>query len=177
MSAIVLKPNGKPLEILRNAWTDSHEDLVTLFSLRDNKEGAFARVEFKPEDKATLDQPDTYKLRIDEQRCPDWFDDDLKAKVDDRMRGWVRAMVVTGEVPMLCGGVYVLAEGAKVVTVKNAIIHAMMPGSQVVLMRGSSQVGEMWESSRVGEMWESSRVGVMRGSSQVGANHSTNKLP
>ena len=184
MSAIVLRPNG-PVEVLRNAWTDSHDDLVELFNLRDNNREAFARVEFCPKKPDTMDQPDTYVLTIDEQRCPEWFDDDLKAKVSNRMRGWVKAMIVSGDVSMLCGGAYILAKGAKVECVKSALIHVMMPGSNVGemwessnvgVMRESSKVGEMWGSSKVGVMWESSNVGVMRGSSKVGVMWESSKV-
>jgi len=175
MSAIVLRPNG-PVEVLRNAWTDSHDDLVELFNLRDNNREAFARVEFCPKKPDTMDQPDTYVLTIDEQRCPEWFDDDLKAKVSNRMRGWVKAMIVSGDVSMLCGGAYILAKGAKVKGVKSALIHVMMPGSNVGEMRESSKVGEMLGSSKVGVMWESSKVGVMLGSSKVGEMLGSSKV-
>ena len=193
MSAIVLRPNG-PVEVLRNAWTDSHDDLVELFNLRDNNREAFARVEFCPKKPDTMDQPDTYVLTIDEQRCPEWFDDDLKAKVSNRMRGWVKAMIVSGDVSMLCGGAYILAKGAKVECVKSALIHVMMPGSNVGVMwessnvgsmressnvgvmLGSSKVGVMLGSSNVGVMWESSNVGVMRGSSNVGEMRESSKV-
>ena len=184
MSAIVLRPNG-PVEVLRNAWTDSHDDLVELFNLRDNNREAFARVEFCPKKPDTMDQPDTYVLTIDEQRCPEWFDDDLKAKVSNRMRGWVKAMIVSGDVSMLCGGAYILAKGAKVKGVKSALIHVMMPGSnvgemwessKVGVMRESSNVGVMWGSSKVGVMWESSKVGSMLGSSKVGEMWESSKV-
>jgi len=154
-SAIVTR-NG---DVLANPWTDSHEDLIRLFKLRDNREGSFARVEFTPDEQAELDQPEKYKLTIDEGRCPDWFDEDMKAKVSDKMRGWIKAMVVSDVVDLLCGGVYVLSKGARVSLVKNC---------RLVVMLGNSTVGEMWESSKVGEMWGSSTVGTMRESSKVG---------
>ena len=172
-SAIVLR-NG---DILANQYTDSHEDLIRLFKLRDTKEGAFARVEFTPESPDTMDDEKTYKLRIDEQREPEWFDGERKEKVAATMRGWIKAMIISGDVDLLCGGAYIVAKNAKIASVKNVLIHVMMPGSKVGemwgssnvgVMRGSSKVGVMWESSKVGEMWGSSNVGVMRGSSNVG---------
>lgn len=58
LSAVVMK-NG---DIIYNPYTDAHEDLVALHNLRDNREGKFARVEFKPDDPTDLDKPEKYKL-------------------------------------------------------------------------------------------------------------------
>jgi hypothetical protein len=147
-------------DILHNPWTDSHEDLIRLFKLRDNRMDNFARVEFKPDDPNELATPEKYKLHIDEQRCPDWFDEDMKVKVSEKMRGWIKSRIIDGDADIICGGVFILAKGARITTVKNA---------RIVVMLGSSNVGEMWESSNVGEMRGSSNVGAMRGSSNVGA--------
>ena len=122
------------------------------------KEGSFARVEFKPDDFNDLATPEKYLLAIDEARTPEWFDEDRKHKVAETMRGWIKAMIVDGDVDLLCGGVYILGPAARVATVKASLIKVML---------GSSNVGEMWDSSNVGEMWGSSNVGVMWGSSKV----------
>lgn len=64
--------------------------------------------------------------------------------LDARQNCWLpvpaAGMIVTGEADLLCGGAYILAKGARVATVKNALIHVMME---------KSNVGEMWESSKV----------------------------
>ena len=99
MSAIVMR-NG---DVLRNPWTDSHEDLVTLFKLRDNKVGNFARVEFRPDEPKDLATPAKYKLHVDESVCPDWFTEAKQEKVADKMRGWVKAMIIGGDCDLLCG--------------------------------------------------------------------------
>jgi hypothetical protein len=158
MSAIVLRTTGG-FDVLRNPWTDSHEDLVTLFKLRDTRDGSFARVEFTPKDGKSYDEPAAYVLTIDEGRKPDWLDEAMQEKVAKRMRGWVKSMIVDGDVDLLCGGVWILGKNANVGCVKGSVIKMML---------GSSKVGEMWESSNVGEMWDSSNVGVMWGSSKVG---------
>ncbi len=164
-SAIVMR-NG---DVLHNPWTDSHEDLIRLYKLRDTKGGVFARVEFKPKNLEDIADPKKYLLTIDEYICPEWFNEDMKAKVSDRMRGWINSMIVSGDADLLCGGVYLLAKGAKIACVKNCRIVVMADDSNIGTMMGSSNIGTMWESSKVGEMWESSKVGEMRGSSKVGA--------
>jgi hypothetical protein len=180
MSAIVLR-NG---DVLRNPWTDSHEDLVRLFKLVDKKEGAFARVEFRPAEVTDLATPGKYTLRIDEERMSPWFDADMQERVANQMRGWVKTMIIDGDVDLICGGAFILAAKAKVSTVKNCLIHVMLGSSSVGEMlgsssvgemRGSSSVGEMWGSSSVGVMWESSSVGVMRESSKVSTDNRNKK--
>ena len=164
LSAIVRK-NG---DLHFNLWTDSHEDLIQLFALRDNREGNFARVEFTPKDPADLDKPEKYHLKIDEARGPDWFDESMKAKIVGRLRRVIESMIVRGEVVCLIGGVHILATGAKISFIKNCRIVAMLGSSNVGEMLGSSNVVALLDSSKVGEMRGSSNVGKMRGSSKVG---------
>ena len=136
LSAIVLK-NG---DILYNQATDSHEDLVALHNLRDNREGNFARAEFFPDKASDLDKPDKYQLNIDESITPDWLTDELKGRVSEHLRSVVSRMIVDGDATCLIGGTYVLTGGAKVGFTKAVRIVAML---------GTSQVGAMWDTSRV----------------------------
>ena len=139
-SAIVT-PNA---DVLHNAYTDSHEDLVRLFKLNDTAsvrgEPRFCRVEFYPDDKNDLADVDKFKLHIDEPRKPDWFTKEMEARTTAKLRLLVSAMIITGDVDMLCGGAYILAKGAKVQCVKNAFIQVMLGSSKVGVMRGSSKV-------------------------------------
>ena len=181
LSAIVMRNH----DVLFNLQTDSHEDLIALHNLRDNRDGNFARVEFHPNEPTDLDKPDKYHLTIDEQRCPGWFDQDLKDKVAQRLLGVVRSMLITGDATCLIGGAYILATGAKVSFIKNCRIVAMLDSSnvgemldssKVGEMRGSSNVGEMRGSSNVGTMWDGSKVGEMRDSSNVGTMWDSSKV-
>jgi hypothetical protein len=173
-SAIIVNTSAEPIgfDLLHNPWTDSHEDLVRLFKLNDKPtpsgEPRFARVEYRPNYTRELADISKFNLILDEQRAPSWWTPEKAKKVEAKMRAIVEAMIVSGDADLLCGDAFILAKGAKVATVKNAIIHVMMPGSNVGEMRESSKVGEMRESSKVGVMWESSKVGEMWGSSKVG---------
>jgi len=179
-SAIVIPTAGGGFDLLHNPWTHSHEDLIRIYKLRDtarpNGEPRFARIEFSPESMATADDVSTYKLTIDEKRRPDWFSESLEKKVVERMKLIVSAMIVSGDADLLCGGVFILAKGARVSTLKNAYVVVMLDSSKVGEMWDSSQVGEMWGSSKVGEMWGSSKVGTMRDSSKVGTMRDSSKV-
>jgi hypothetical protein len=157
LSVIVRRISKDPgFEILHNWATDSHEDLVTLYKLRDVKAGAFARVEFRPQLDTDLADPVKYTLRIDEPSAPDWFDEPMQQRITAILRDRIRGIIVHGDVDLLCGGTWILAADARVGACKNSIIRVML---------GSSQVGTMLDSSRVGTMRESSQVGTMRESS------------
>lgn len=171
---------------MHHPLTDNHEDLIRLHKLKDNGTRInFARVEFKPDDSKDLASPEKYKLIIDEERCPDWFNDDRKLKVSETMRGWIKAMIIDGDADILIGGTYILAKGACVSTVKSSRIVVMLGSSQIDEMLGSSQIDKMWgssnvgvmrESSKVGMMWISSNVGEMRDSSHVGEMRDSSKV-
>ena len=176
ISAIVT-PDG---DIKYNLWTSSHEDLVRMYKLNDaptpSGEPRFARIEYHPKDTKDMGDISKYKLVIDEHRCPEWFDEKLTQSVESRMKILVSGIIVTGEVDFLCGGVFILAKGARVKSVQDAIIIVMLDSSSVGEMRESSKVGRMRVSSSVGEMSGSSSVGEMLGSSSVGEMRGSSKV-
>ena len=159
-SAIVLKePRNKGgFQLLMSPWTERHSDLIQMYNLKDDGRLKFARIEFCPPSLKTAHLVETYKLRIDEERCPDWFDEEMKSAVGEKMTAYIKSIIVSGDVNLLIGGQFIIAPNVKVQSTKACIINAMI----------DSNVGEMWESSNVGEMWGSSNVGVMRESSNVG---------
>ena len=188
MSAIITRDG----QVLQNCLTDSHEELIAHFDLHERKANGhgqnFIRIEFTPgrdkEDRPVYDDSTGYKLRVDENETPTWFDAEARGKAEKFLRGVIERMIVRDERKMLLGGVWILAKGAKVQTTRMCRIIAMSgamveylnasnvgvmwESSKVGVMRGSSNVGEMRESSKVGVMWESSKVGEMRESSKVG---------
>ena len=131
MSAIVTPFDGVKggVKIYHSHYTDSHEDLCRLFKLRDK--GELARVEFKPDSQNAQDyaEPEKYKLKIDEERTPEWFDAEKQEFVAEIMRGWVKSMIIDGEVDLLCGGAYILKEGAKINTVGVCVIKVICGGT------------------------------------------------
>ena len=154
-------------EILWHEATDSHEDLVHHFKLKDNNLlGKFVRTEFYPDDVNDSGDVDKYKLRVDEESTPEWFKE-IEEATTEKLRAIVSRIIVKDDIEFALGGVYVLAGKAKISVLKNGRVVMMWDSSQVGKMLGSSQVGEMWDSSRVETMWGSSRVETMWDSSQV----------
>lgn len=96
-SAIVLKDEKEKggFRLLLSPWTESHSELCTSFKLNDTNKLYFARVEFSPPSMETAHLIDGYKLKIDEERTPEWMDDEIREKVGDKLRAYVSAMIVT----------------------------------------------------------------------------------
>ena len=177
-SGIVLRDESLKggFKLLMSPWTEHHSDLIAIHNLRDDDRLRFARVEFKPKSMATADKPEAYKLRIDEERCPDWFDDDMKEAVSGRMRDYIRSIIITEDRRLLIGGQFILSGKVSIRVAKCCVIQAMLDSSHLAEMLGSSQVGTMRGSSKVDEMWESSQVGTMRESSKVGTMWESSKV-
>ena len=169
-SAIVIKdPKAKGgFELFLSPWTESHSDLMLMRGIKDGARINCARVEFSPPDLSTADKPETYRLLLDEERSPEWWNGEMADAVASKMRAYIKNIIISGDATFLIGGQFILGAGAKVECVKNAIINVMLGSSQVGEMWCGSQVGKMLDSSRVGVMWCSSQVSEMLGSSQVG---------
>ena len=164
LSAIVLE-NGDI--ICDPEHTDSHEDLMVAANIRDGHTqlGRFARVEFlPPEDETQIANPDAWRLVLDEQNAPEWWDVDV---VRGKLERLVARQIVNDKRPLLLGGWWILVSGADVGAAKHV---------RIVAMRGSSQVGAMWGSSRVDEMYDSSQVNAMQDSSRVDAMYGSSRV-
>jgi hypothetical protein len=170
MSAIAVE-DGKEkngFRLLRNAWTDSHSDLIEIFNLKDNDRLSFARVEFSPKDTKDIASPDAYQLTIDEGRCPAWFDAEKQEACANQMRGWVKAMIVTKDRKMLCGGAYIIAGTAKIGAVKNCYIPAILGSANIGDVYGSANIGDVYGSANIGDVYDSANIGSVRDSANIG---------
>ena len=143
-------------EVLYNQFIDSHETLIQIFKLRDDKPmDYFVRCEFYPQNNNDMGDADKYELKVDENYTPEWFEE-FRESVTDKMRTIIKNMIVTGERDCLIGGTWILKD-AKVGFLNYCrIVWAF-----------NSTVNEMWDNSTVNEMWDNSTVNEMWGNSTV----------
>ena len=121
-SAIVLRePRNKGgFALIHSFATDHHSQLIQANNLRDDGKLRFARVEYLPgEDWSDLKK---YKLKIDEERTPEWFDKDMVEAVSEKMAGIVKAMIVPEGVEYLLGGAWIVPKGRTVVVGPNTLV-------------------------------------------------------
>ena len=115
--------------LLMSPWTESHSELCTIFKIKDGARLTFARVEFSPPSMDAAHLVSGYKLKIDEERTPEWFSDEMKERVADKMRTYVKSLIVDGDVELLIGGQFVIAPGAKVACANAMVINAICGGT------------------------------------------------
>jgi hypothetical protein len=177
-SALVLRDESKKggFELFLSPWTESHSTLMLMRGIKDGPRINCARVEFSPPDMSTADRVDTYKLRLDEQRAPEWWNQEMAEAVAAKLDAYISSIIVSSDVPILIGGQFILSGGAKIESADACIIQAMLGTSQVGEMRDASKVGEMRDASKVGTMWHTSKVGTMWNTSQVGTMWHTSKV-
>ena len=138
-SAIVVQDSQSKggFRLLLSPWTESHSELLIIHKLRDDGRLRFARVEYSPPSMDTAHLIDGYKLKIDEERTPDWFDDEMKSAVELKLRDYVKSMIVTGDVELLIGGQFIIAPGAKVQNAKAMVINAICGGTVSAICGGT----------------------------------------
>ncbi len=132
-SGIVIKDEQSKggFKLLMSPWTESHSELCTIFNLNDTAKAKlyFARVEYSPPSMETAHLIEGYKLKIDEERTPHWFDAEMKEAVTEKMKQYVTNMIVTGDVQLLIGGQFIIGPGAKVKCAKAMVINAICGGT------------------------------------------------
>ena len=143
-SAIVFRDESKKggFQLFMSPWTEHHSELITIFKLKDDTRLKFARVEFTPADMSEAYRPETYTLRIDEERTPQWFDAEMKEKVADKMRAYIKSIIVLGDVQLLVGGQFIIAPNAKVECAHSMVINAMCGGTLTEMWGGT--LTAMW---------------------------------
>jgi hypothetical protein len=152
--------------LLMSPWTESHSELFTIFKLKDGARLTFARVEFSPPSMDRAHLVDEYKLRIDEERTPKWFDDEIKECVTEKLRAYIKSIIVDGDVELLIGGQFVIAPNAKVACAHSMVINAIWGGTvseiwggTVSAIRGGT-VSAIWKyfSGLIGPIGPNARI-------------------
>ena len=138
-SAIVIRDEREKggFKLLMSPWTESHSELCQIYKIKDGSRLTFARVEYSPDKIENAYIPEKYKLKIDEERTPDWFDSEMKEKVSDKMSDYIKSIIVSGEVSLLIGGQFIIAPGAKVECAKSMVISSICGGT-VGAIRGGT---------------------------------------
>ena len=168
LSAIVTRKG----DIFQSPWTDSHEDLIKIFNLKEGRSGQnFVRVEFKPprDDKYRPKFFDfkNYKLYVDERETPAWFDDATFDKTQKRLNQTLKSMLVTDKRDLLIGGAYIIGKGADVKKIKqsrilvigdNAKVSEILDNTEVGYILGRAKVEHVKRNVKIGQIGERAQV-------------------
>jgi hypothetical protein len=151
-SAIVLKDESVKggFRLLLSPCTESHSELINIHKLNDGAHLHFARVEYTPAKAEEAYLPDTYKLRLDEERKPDWFTSEVEEGVAERMKAYIKSIIVDGEADLLIGGQFILGPNARVGSAKECVITVMCGGTLNAMFGGT--LNAMWGGT-LNAMW------------------------
>jgi hypothetical protein len=126
---------------------DSHEDQIELKGINENGFAVqFARCEYVPMGGKFSDL-DSYKFRLDEDRTPDWWTEEIQERTISRIRSRIRGMIVSKDQRVLGPGVWILSgnptigkllDGCIIITAESATIRNA--GSATIQNAGSATI-------------------------------------
>ena len=167
-SGIILKTRC----VVAQGSDDSHTALLEELNIDDTRENAmrkFVRVELVPPKGEWWTDPETWKINVDQDIVPDWFETDKEKYLDEFRKAvkewWNTHVLVYQKIDELSSGYYRLKRCEVKKLLKD--VQVLLDSSTVQKMLENSTVQEMWGSSTVQEMWGSSTVQKMRGNSTV----------
>ena len=171
--------------ILKNrcyiANEDHHSNMLNELGIKDdylNATKTFVRAELVPNNDEWWTNPDNWKMVVDQDEVPDWFEID-RQKYESEFRNavkewWASHVLVDQKIDELTSGYYRLkrCEVKKLlndvkVMCDSSSVQEMYDGSSVQRMYGSSSVQKMYDGSSVQAMCDSSSVQRMYDSSSV----------
>jgi hypothetical protein len=162
-SAIVME-NG---DVLHDEHVLSHEDLIALFNINDTQTNCdkFVRVEYTVEDENDYADIEKYKLNVDEQTTPKWFEKHREF-VTEKLKGIVKTRIILTDRKLLIGGLFVVKD-CKITTIKDCHVISICGSAQVESIYGSAQVKNIYDSAQVKYIYDSAQVESIYGSAQV----------
>ena len=169
-SAIVLRDESRKggCEVFLSPWTEHHSELMHMRGVKERARINCACVEFSPPSMADADKPQRYRLKIEEERCPDWFDDEMKEFVSGRMRDYIKSIIITGDVFLLIGGQFILTGAAKAELAKNCMIYAVMGSATLGTVCDNATLGTIGDNATLGTVCGSVKLGTVCGSATLG---------
>ena len=168
-SAIVVKDEREKFgfRLLLSPWTESHSELCDIFGLNDNDTRIdFAKIEFSPDTIENSHLPEKYNLKIDEDRTPDWFDNDIREKVIEKMTFYIKSILITGKHRILIGKQFIVCPNANIKLIKNCIIYSIN-SAQIQNVYDSVQIENVYGSAQIENVYDSVQIQNVSGSAQI----------
>jgi hypothetical protein len=163
-SAVVIPGN----HLLHLPATDNHSIIMSHYSyqypyLKDLKDRPnFVKIEFKFQNDPF--NPEDYRLTIDQDYVPSWFDKD---EVTLKCKRIIKSMIITEDRECLATGRYLLKDCAIRFVCGDTKIERMSGSAQIKQMSGSAQIERMYDSAQIEQMFDSAQIKRMSGSAQI----------
>jgi len=153
-------------ELYRSDYTDSHEDIVAIHGLSDGVMQHIVRVEYVPRDGNYADL-DSYGLHVDEASPPEWFDDEMRMRVEAAFRNCVAHMIVKDDRDILVGGPWIIAGSARIYRSVNARIISVCDNASIESVCDSASIESVCDSASIEYVCDSASIKSVCGNASI----------
>ena len=177
-SALVLHDETRKggIELFFSPWTESHHELALMRGLKDLDTWLdVAKVEYSPPSPDKAAEVDEYVFKLDQERTPDWWTNEIREDVIERLKTYIRSIIVTGYVVLLIGGQFIVTGKARVETVKTCMIYALCDSAKIGLVCGSAKIGSVCDSANIDRVYDSAKIDLVYGSAKIGSDNMPQK--
>ena len=141
--------------VLWSKTTDSHEEIIREFGIRDAVGGVpqIVRVEITPPHGNFEAPAKDWTYKLDQDHVPAWYEaEEGERRTREALPAWIAEKIVlrSETIVSLSAGIKLAVYG------------------QVRTVRGNGQVGTVWDNGKVGTVWDNGQVREVWGNGQVG---------
>ena len=156
---------------------DSHTEMLEELGINASK--TFVRVELSPTDGDVFSDIDTWRLSVDQDVMPEWYDEDIyKPQVVEAVKEWAKNHLHIGvdNLKISTGRNHYIKDCREVdirgnATVKNicdgAIVKSIRGNATVKNIRGNATVDYICDSATVENICDNATIDYIRGSATV----------
>jgi hypothetical protein len=139
----------------------------------------FIKLEYmSPDSLDLIEDLSQWTLKINQDIIPKWFCEDVnEVWVFSKLKEYVKPRIIKEKKDFLCGGSYVLLNGADIDTACDCVIKCMFGNSRIGGIY-NSEVDKMFDKSKIRALIDNSIINEMHNNSYVGQciNTKVNKV-
>ena len=152
---------------------DSHTKMLEELRIEDNYLGAsktFVRVELSPTDDDVFSDIDTWKLKVDQDITPDWYDEDTyKPQVVEAVKEWAKDHIHIGvdNLKISEGENHYIKDCKNVQIYGNATVNYIYDNATVKYICGNATVKSIYGNATVEYVYDNATVNYIYGNATV----------
>ena len=152
---------------------DSHSEMLEALGISDDYLGAskkFVRAELSPADGDVFSPVDTWKLKVDQDITPEWFDpEECQQRMIEKVKEWAERHIFIGvdNLHLTAGDNYYIKDCKDVVVSGSASVEYICGSASVANICDSASVKNICGSASVANICGSASVEYISGSASV----------
>ena len=161
---------------------DSHTEMLEELGIKDdylNASKTFIRVELSPTDGDVFSDIDTWKLSVDQDIMPEWYDEDIyKPQVVEAVKEWAKDHIHIGVdgLKIVTGRNHYIKDCKDVQICNNATVKYICGSATVEYICDSATVEHIYGSATVKNIYGNATVKTVKGTAVIiGSGYGWNK--